>query len=105
MAMGPAEPQSSAAGRIKEPSTEPMIKKGRAIIIRPEPPPKLKSTPEPQPLASCIPMPNINAPINKETDTGAIEPAPSSPHKEAGIKIQAHSPISRKWPEMPIISL
>ena len=51
--------------------TEPMMKNGRATIIRVDPEPNVNRTPAPQPFASCIPKPKMKAPISKDKFTGA----------------------------------
>ena len=51
--------------------TEPMMKNGRATIIRVDPEPNVNRTPEPHPFASCIPKPKMKAPISKDKFTGA----------------------------------
>ena len=67
----PNDITSITKGKINEPITEPMIKNGRATIIRVDPEPNVNKTPEPQPFASCIPKPKIKAPNNKDKFTGA----------------------------------
>ena len=94
--MFPRDPHNKTGGKIIDPITEPTIKKGRAIIIRPELAPKLNNTPEPQPLANCMPIPNKNAPIKSESDTGATLPDASIPHNSAGIKIKAQIAARQK---------
>ena len=87
-----------------------MTKKAKATIIWPDPPPKLNSTPDPHAFASCMPMPNIKAPMKSETDTGASDPDGPRPAALTGINISAQtadnrkcrlselaSPVSRNW--------
>ena len=93
---GGSWPNASMSGRISEPINEPRTKKGSATSILPDPPPKLNNTPEPHPLASCMPMPKAKAPTNSETEIGASEPDAFRPHRSAGMTIRAHSAASRK---------
>ena len=94
--MFPRDPHNKTGGKIIDQITEPTIKKGRAIIIRPELAPKLNNTPEPQPLANCMPIPNKNEPMKSEIDTGATLPDASMPHNFAGIKIIAQIAAKQK---------
>jgi hypothetical protein len=84
------------SGRIYVPKTEPIIKNGSAISILPEPDPNVNSTPDPHPLASCIPKPNINAPNIREKLTGAILPTIFGFKSISGIKKTEHIAARRK---------
>ena len=67
----PMDIMSITKGNINDPMTEPMIKNGRATIIRVDPEPNVNKTPEPHPFASCIPKPKIKAPSRRDKFTGA----------------------------------
>ena len=67
----PSDIISITKGSMNVPITEPMIKNGRATIIRVAPEPNVNRTPEPHPFASCIPKPKMKAPISKDKFTGA----------------------------------
>ena len=78
------------------PGQDPTIKKGSAIIIRPDPAPKLNKTPDPQPFANCMPIPNINEPIKSDIEIGAKDPFASIPQSSEGIKTAAHNAAKLK---------
>src|SRR5262245_55717249 len=77
------------------------MKKASAISIRPAPLPTVYSVPEPQPLASCMPMPNTNAPMTSEGPSGAMAPPNPGTSAATGTTATAVTAISRKVPTNP----
>lgn len=73
--------------------------------MRALPPPSANSVPEPQPPASCMPTPNMKAPIATEAPTGAKLPVtgrPStSPAASAGTKSAVAAASISNWARMP----
>ncbi len=50
------------------------MKKASVMTIRVDPPPTVKSVPEPHPPPSCIPSPNANEPTITATPNGKTNP-------------------------------
>ena len=73
------------------------MKKASVTSMRAEPPPTVKSVPEPQAPPSCIPSPNSAAPTSTETPTGATAPTsewlPRLPALRSGIMPMAATAI------------
>ena len=99
--IGSAPPSARKAGRCRLPITLPAMKKASAISIRPAPLPAVYSVPDPQPLASCMPMPNTNAPMTSEGPSGAIAPPKPGTRAATGTTATAATAISRKAPTRP----